>query len=145
MRTRAALAAAALLLGACSPFVYHSPEASAELRGALVAANEARIDGPARVRIAGRTDLFVQPGLIYIPAAQAGRLLRAIGERPTREMLGMLICVTQARTDMAALYALDAGSRDLPSIVVAGWRRTPELDGFRAASATAAGSGSCGT
>jgi uncharacterized membrane-anchored protein len=133
------------LLAGCSPFVYHSPEATAELRGAIDAANGARIDGPARVRLAGKTDLFVQTGLVYIPPAPAGRLLRALGERPTRELLGLLVCVTPERTDMAALYALEAGLRELPDIVVAGWRRAPELDSLRASAATAPGSAACGT
>ena len=132
-------------LAGCSPFVYHSPEATAELRGALTAANGARIDGPVRVRIAGKTDLFVQSGLIYIPAVQAERLLRAIGDRPTKAALGLLLCAAPAGTDMAVLYALEASPRELPDIVVAGWKRAPELDGFRPPSSTAPGSGPCGT
>lgn len=142
---RAFAIALTAFLGACSPFVYHSPEATAELRGAVIAANNARIDGPARVHIAGKTDLFVQSGLIYIPGPQAERLLKAIGDRPTRTTLGLLICAAPARTDMAVLYALEARARELPEIVVAGWKRAPELDGFRPPSAIAPGSGPCGT
>ena len=112
----------AVVLGGCSPFVYHSPEATAELRGALDAANGARIDGPARVRLADRTDLFVQTGLIYIPALQAERLLRAIGQRPTRETQGILIHAVAARTDVMILYSDHARL---------GWREAPELAAFR--------------
>lgn len=133
------------LSAGCSPFVYHSPEATAELRSAIDAANGARIDGPARVRLAGKTDLFVQTGLVYIPPAQAGRLLRAIGERPTKETLGLLICSSPALTEIAVLYALEARSRDLPDILVAGWKRAPQFDGLRPPIATAPGSAPCGT
>ena len=109
-------------LAACSPFVYYSPEASAELRSAMAAANEARIDGPARVQLAAGTTLFVQTGLVFIPAPQAERLLRATGRRPTRETQGMLIHATSARTDMVILYS------DLSRL---SWGVAPELAVFR--------------
>lgn len=128
---RAACVVASLLLGGCSPFVYHSPEASAELRSAMTAANDARVDGPARVQIAGRTTLFVQTGLIFVPAAQAERLLRAIGTRPTREMLGLLVWATAERTDMAIVYSRNRPSAEVPDIEFAGWRAAPALSVLR--------------
>jgi uncharacterized membrane-anchored protein len=120
-----------LFLAGCSPFVYHSPEATAELRGAMQAANDARIDGPARVPLAGRTTLFVQSGLVFIPRGQAERLLRAIGARPTKEMLGMLVCATDSRTDMAVLYTTSKPGAALPELDIASWREAPALAAFR--------------
>lgn len=120
------------LLAGCSPFVYHSPEATAELRSAMTAANEARVDGPARVRLAGRTTLFVQSGLVFIPPPQAERLLRALGARPTKEMLGLLVCATPARTDMALLFSRSGPGAELPELDIASWREAPELAVLRA-------------
>src|SRR5436190_3941102 len=93
----------------------------------MTAATEARIDGPARVQVAGRTTLFVQTGLIFIPSAQGERLLRAIGARPTKEMLGLLICATRARTDMAVLYSRSKTAAELPELDIASWKEAPEL------------------
>ncbi len=127
MRLKTGWVAAGLLLAACSPFVYHSPEATAELRSAMTAANEARIDGPARVQVAGRTTLFVQTGLIFIPALQGERLLRAIGARPTKDMLGLLINSTYERTDMAVVYSKSRPAAEMPDVEIAGWRAAPML------------------
>jgi len=122
---------AVLLLGGCSPFIYHSPEATVELRSAMAAANDARVDGPARVQIAARTMLFVQTGVVYIPAAQAERLLRATGRRPTREMLGLLITSTPERTDAAILYSRSRPAAELPELDAVNWREAPELFALR--------------
>ena len=119
-----------LFLAGCSPFVYHSPEATAELRSAMQAAHDARVDGPARVRLAGRTTLFVQSGLVFIPPGQAERLLRAIGRRPTKETLGLLVCATPSRTDMAVLYSRSNPGAELPELDIASWREAPELAVF---------------
>jgi hypothetical protein len=124
-------AAAGLFLGGCSPFVYHSPEATAELRHAMEAANEARVDGPARVKLAARTDLFVQPGLVFIPPREAERLLRATGERPTKEMLGLLIHATPELAERAILYSKNRPQAALPEIEFSGWQAAPGLWALR--------------
>lgn len=118
-------------LSGCSPFVYHSPEATAELRNAIEAANDARVDGPARVRIAGKTEMFVQSGHVYIPRDPAARLLRAIGTRPTKEILGLLIYATPERTDMAILYSKSGPLAAVPELDVINWREADQLSPLR--------------
>ena len=125
------VAAAGFVLGGCSPFVYHSPEATAELRNAMEAANAARVDGPARVKLAARTDLLVQAGLVFIPPREAERLLRAIGERPTKEMLGLMIHATPERADRAILYSKNRPQAALPEIEFSGWQEAPGLWALR--------------
>ena len=97
----------------------------------MEAANAARVDGPARAKIAGHTDLFVQSGLVFIPARQAERLLRAIGERPTREVLGLMIHATPERADRAILYSKSRASAGMPEVEVAGWKEAPGLWALR--------------
>src|SRR5215831_14697644 len=115
------------VLGGCTPFVYYSTEATTELRSAMMAANDARIDGPTRVQLAGHTTLFVQSGLVFIPPGQAERLLKALGTRPTKEMLGLLVCPTPARTEIAILYSRSKPGSQMPELEIAAWREAPDL------------------
>lgn len=122
--------ALAVSLAACSPFVYEGPEADAELRGALAAAHAVRTDGPAWVRIAERMEIRVGAGSVFIPAAAAGRLLRAIGERPVKDVLGLVIAGAAGGTEVAVLYAAGERIPGIPELEVAGWRAAPALAGL---------------
>ena len=95
------------------------------------AANAARVDGPAKVKIAGRTDFFVQPGVVFVPGPQAERLLRAIGERPTKQVLCLLIYATPARADRAILYSRSRPAAEMPEVELSGWQEAPELWALR--------------
>ena len=128
---RAASLGLVVALAGCSPFVYHSEEATAELKAAMEAANQARVDGPARVKIAGRTDFFVQSGLVFIPSRQAERLLRAMGERPVKEVLGLTIHATPERADRAILYSRSRPAAPMPEVELSGWKEAPELWALR--------------
>ena len=118
-------------LAGCAQIPWHTPESDAELRSAVAAAHEARIDGPAQVRIAGRTVLQLQIGLVYIPPAAGERLLRAIGERPLKEILGLVISSVPDSTEIAVLYARNERIPGIPDLEIAGWNAAPALAGFR--------------
>ena len=81
MATAAVLAGAGLLvsLAACTQLPYTAPDTHSELRAAIEAARRVKTGGPAEVRLAERTVLLLQAGLEFIPPAQGGRLLRAMG------------------------------------------------------------------
>jgi uncharacterized membrane-anchored protein len=97
----------------------------------MEAANTARVDGPAKVRIAARTDFFVQPGVVFIPSRQAERLLRAMGERPTKEVLCLLIYATPGRADRTIVYSRSRPAAEMPEVELSGWKEAPELWALR--------------
>ena len=113
--------ALAALLSACAA-AQRSPES--ELRDAIEAAHAARTDGPAEVRLANRMVLQVLVGLSYVPPAQGERLLRSMGQRPGKGLLGVMVANASDTTDIAALYAA-------PDLEVQGWKAAPVLSRFR--------------
>jgi uncharacterized membrane-anchored protein len=118
-------------LGACAPFAFRAPDTDLELRSAIEIAHQARIDGPAAVRIAGRMVLRLQAGLIYIPPAEGERLLRSIGERPRQGMLGMVIADVSDSTEFVVVYAKDHLISGIPELELAGWQQAPAFARFR--------------
>ncbi|MEK6243671.1 MAG: hypothetical protein AABM33_04135 [Pseudomonadota bacterium] len=118
-------------LSACAPFALHAPDTDLELRSAIETAHQARIDGPAEVRIAGRMVLRLQPGLTYIPPAQGERLLRSIGERPRQGMLGVVIANVTDSTEMVVVYATVHVISGIPELELVGWKQAPAFAGFR--------------
>lgn len=118
-------------LSACAPFALRAPDTDLELRSAIETAHQARIDGPAEVRIAGRMVLRLQAGLTYIPAAEGERLLRSIGERPRQGMLGVVIANVSDSTEMVVVYAKDHLIGGIPELELAGWRQAPAFGRLR--------------
>lgn len=118
------------LLSACAPFAFRAPDKDLDLQRAIETAHSVRIDGPAEVRIAGRMVLRLQAGLAYVPSAEGERLLRAMGQRPSGKILGVVVS-GGAQTEIAVVYAKDPLIRGLPDLEVAGWNQAPELARFR--------------
>ena len=121
-------ASLAASLGACAPYTARVPDAAPDLRSAIEAAHQARIDGPADVRIAGRMVLRLQAGVAYVPPAEGERLLRSMGGRPRGKILGVVV---SGGSEIAVVYAKDPLVRDIPELEVAGWDQAPELGRFR--------------
>ena len=65
--------------------------AQAEMQAALDAANKAAVSGPADVKLVDQAMLKLPDGLVYIPAAEAGRLLVAMGNRVGEGVLGVVV------------------------------------------------------
>ncbi len=65
--------------------------ARAEFEAAAQAANKATIAGPADVKLIDQAVLKLPRGLSYIPAAEGGRLLAAMGNRIGDGLLGLVL------------------------------------------------------
>jgi len=85
------LAAFCFALVAASAFAQSNDAAQAEMRSALEAVNKAAIAGPADVKLIDQATLKLPAGMVYIPPAEAGRLLVAMGNRSGEGMLGMVV------------------------------------------------------
>ena len=85
------LAAFCFALVAASAFAQSNDAAQAEMRSALEAVNKAAIAGPADVKLIDQAMLKLPAGMLYIPPAEAGRLLVAMGNRSGEGMLGMVV------------------------------------------------------
>jgi uncharacterized membrane-anchored protein len=62
----------------------------AELRAAVEAANKAALHGPATVKLIDQAALKLPENFLFVPAAEAHRLLRALGNRPGTDLLGVV-------------------------------------------------------
>jgi uncharacterized membrane-anchored protein len=67
-----------------------SPNVEAEGKAAFAAARAAMQAGPADVRLADQATLHLPAKYVFIPQAQALRLLKAMGNRPSPDTLGMV-------------------------------------------------------
>jgi uncharacterized membrane-anchored protein len=78
-------------LAAFAAFAQPTDAARAEFETAAQAANKATIAGPADVKLIDQAVLKLPQGMSYIPAAEAGRLLIAMGNRAGEGLLGLVI------------------------------------------------------
>jgi len=99
------------------------------VQNALNAARRVRVDGPAEVQLGDRTKLRLEEGQSYIPPAEGVRLLRAMGNRPGEEVLGVVVHDDRRQTWYLVLSAKDPLPRG--RIGVDGWHRAPEMRSFR--------------
>jgi uncharacterized membrane-anchored protein len=79
--------ATALLEASAQP----TEAAKSEFGAALEAANKASISGPSDIRLIDQAMLKLPDGMVYIPAAEAGRLLAAMGNRVGEGVLGLVV------------------------------------------------------
>ncbi|MFN0315750.1 MAG: DUF2167 domain-containing protein [Burkholderiales bacterium] len=63
----------------------------AEYDAALLEANQNSAKGPAEVPLIDQATLKLPSGYVYFPGKQAGRFLRAMGNRVTEDPLGMVV------------------------------------------------------
>ena len=85
------LAALCMALAATGAFAQSNDGARSEMGQALEAAKKVAVAGPAEVKLIDQAMLQLPPGMVYIPPAEAGRLLVAMGNRSGEGMLGMVV------------------------------------------------------
>src|SRR5574341_1446906 len=68
--------------------------AKAEYEAAAKAANQAAVRGPADIKLIDQALLNLAGGLTYVPAAEAARLLAAMGNRVGDGLLGIVLSPT---------------------------------------------------
>ena len=90
MKKVATRALAALALLACSLAAFAQPSnVENDVRAAMQAAAKVARVGPQDVKLVDQALLKVPEGLVYIPPAEAGRLLAAMGNRAGDNLLGL--------------------------------------------------------
>jgi len=67
----------------------------------------------------------VPRSLIFIPAAESVRLMRAMGERPGAEVLGAVLNQDPQRPLMMVIFATARDARGVPSVELVGWDEAP--------------------
>lgn len=85
------LAVLGMVFAATGAFAQSNEAAQSEMRTALDAANKVAVSGPADVKLIDQAMLKLPAGMVYIPPAEAGRLLVAMGNRSGEGMLGMVV------------------------------------------------------
>lgn len=101
-----------------SPAPGGNAQAQAEMEAAFVAANAALQPGPRQLPLAGQASLNLPAGFGFIPAKEAIRALRAMGNQPGDDILGMVVATGEAADWLmvvryvAAGYVKDEDARD---------------------------------
>lgn len=91
-RGGAVMAAMALCVGGVPALAQSQRDSNqAELKAALIAASQAATLGPAQVNLAGEATLSVPPGDVFVPAAQANRVMAALGNSANPQRQGLII------------------------------------------------------
>jgi uncharacterized membrane-anchored protein len=79
------------VVASSSAWAQPNAAAQAEMQAAVEAANKAAVAGPTEIKLVDQAMLKLPDGLMYIPAAQAGRLLAAMGNRVGDNLLGVVV------------------------------------------------------
>ena len=90
MKAFHALAALCLAIAALDTPAQPTEAAQSEFGAALQAAHEASVTGPAEVKLSDQAMLRLPDSFTYVPPAEAGRLLTAMGNRTGEGLLGMV-------------------------------------------------------
>jgi|SRR5690349_12700099 len=91
MKKVAMRALAALALVACAFSAAAQSSAENDVRAAMQAAGKVAQVGPQDVKLVDQALLKLPAGLVYIPPAEAGRLLVAMGNRAGDNLLGLVL------------------------------------------------------
>ena len=88
---RLILFALCMAIASSSGWAQPNAAAQAEMQAAVEAANKAAVAGPTEIKLVDQAMLKLPGGLMYIPTAQAGRLLAAMGNRVGDNLLGVVV------------------------------------------------------
>ena len=145
------------VLAAALPAAARGQDPQEEIRSALEAAQKAQVAGPSEVKLLDQAVLKLPAGHVYFPAAEAGRLLQAMGNRTGDDLLGVIfpdrfnwfIVMRQVKSGYVKdddardwnsdelLQSLKKGTeasnqdrraRHIPEIEVLGWVEPPAYD-----------------
>ena len=84
------LLALGLSLLAAAAFAQDKPTPEAQFQAAMEAARSVAQKGPTEVKLIDQAKLNLPEGFVYIPAAQAQAILRAMGNRVGNNIIGMI-------------------------------------------------------
>jgi uncharacterized membrane-anchored protein len=136
-----------------------APDLAAERQAAFADAEKAALNGPQTVPLRGQATLALPKGYVFVPQAQAERLLQVMGNKGGPTLLGMVVPAGDAKW-MAVVRYIDAGyikdddaktwnadellknlqegtaaqneerrTRGIPEMEIVGWVEPPAYDG----------------
>src|SRR5262249_55630364 len=83
--------AAAAALGLAAPVAAHAQsKAEAEVTAAFEAAQKTAVHGPSAVKLAEQATMRLPEGFAYVPPAESGRIMTAMGNRVGEGLLGLV-------------------------------------------------------
>jgi uncharacterized membrane-anchored protein len=112
MKTAWLRTACAVTLGmaAAMGWAQQPTEAAAkELKEAFTAAKAVQQAGPTDVKLASQATLHLPEGVIFIPATEANRILKAMGNRPSADTLGLIFPTKEDANWMAIARYVSSG------------------------------------
>jgi uncharacterized membrane-anchored protein len=68
--------------------------------------------------------------LIFLPPAEGLKLMERLGERPGREILGVVLTRTERTPRMLVIFATSRDARGAPRIELVGWEEAPAAQSF---------------
>jgi uncharacterized membrane-anchored protein len=83
--------------------------ARVELQAAMQAANKAMVSGPSDIKLVDQAVLRLPKDLIYIPTAEAARLLTAMGNRAGEGLLGLVVSPAPGADWMVVMRFVKSG------------------------------------
>ena len=89
-----------------------------------------RTPGPAEILLARNTQLKLPRSLVFLPPAEAVRLMHVLGERPGAEVLGAVVTHDEEVPRMLILFAGERDPRGVPKVDVVGWDEVPAARSF---------------
>lgn len=89
-----------------------------------------RTPGPAEILLARQTHLKLPRSLVFLPPAEAVRLMHTLGERPGAEVLGAVVTHDEQVPRMLILFAGQRDARGVPTVDVVGWDEVPAARSF---------------
>ena len=84
-------------------------------------------EGPVEVELAPRVSLKVPRYLAYLPPEDGVKLMRALGERPGAEVLGVIVTRTEAPPRMMIIFAKFRDAQGSPELDFVGWDEVPQI------------------
>jgi uncharacterized membrane-anchored protein len=87
-------------------------------------------EGPVEVHLAPRISLKVPRHLAYLPPEDGVKLMRALGERPGAEVLGVIVTRSDAPPRMMIIFAKSRDAQGVPALDFVGWDEVPQIGGL---------------
>ena len=104
--------AAALFVGQAAAQAPAPPDPAQEMKAAFDAAKRVMVEGPADIKFAEQAVLHLPADLVFVPRNEAARILKAMGNRPSADTLGMIFPQGKENWFMTARYVQSGYIKD---------------------------------
>jgi uncharacterized membrane-anchored protein len=104
--------AAALLISQAAAQAPAPADPAQEMKAAFAAARAVMVEGPADIKFAEQAVLHLPANLVFVPRNEASRILKAMGNRPSADTLGMIFPQGQENWFMTARFVQSGYIKD---------------------------------